>query len=203
MIQILFNRGAKALTVGNYKKAAEIFAELVQDQPDHYEAWNNLGVAYYQQWTVSRNMQTLGKAQKAFEESISINPIFSDALNNLGNLLDDLGDLNGAEIILREAVDADPDHTDALSNLGMVLHRQNKLPEAIKYYKSAIESDPTQASPWCNLGEAFRELGQLDDAFKATRRALEIQPSHPQARNNLMRLLAMSQQNKDSKRKAS
>ena len=93
MTQNLFNTGARALMMGDYKRAEEIFEGIIHDQPLAYEAWNNLGVAYYQQWSTTRNKNTLGEAQKAFEQAVNINPSFADALNNLGNLLDDLGEI--------------------------------------------------------------------------------------------------------------
>jgi Flp pilus assembly protein TadD len=57
----------------------------------------------------------------------------TDAMNNLGVLLKQRGELDEAETWHRRA--ADNGHTDAMNNLGVLLHERGELDEAETWHR--------------------------------------------------------------------
>ena len=62
---------------GKNEEALKIFLEITRKEPKNFYAHNNLGMVYSE-------MQENNKALNAYEKSLSINPAFPMALNNIG-----------------------------------------------------------------------------------------------------------------------
>ncbi|GLZ79515.1 hypothetical protein Afil01_43220 [Actinorhabdospora filicis] len=105
------------------------------------------------------------------------------AMYNLGILLQQRGDLDGAEKWYRRATETG--HTDATFNLGILLEQRGDLDEAEKWYRRATDTGDTGAMN--NLGVLLEQRGDLDEAEKWYRRATDT--GHTNAMNNLGILL--------------
>ena len=103
--------------------------------------------------------------------------LFAEAFYNLGNDLQELGQLERAVENYRRALEIYPDYAEAHSNLGNVLRDLGQLGEAVACYRRALEIKSDFAEALSNLGNALRDLGQFDDAIASYRRALEIKPN--------------------------
>ena len=66
---------------------------------------------------------------------------------NLGSVLEELGDLEGARAHLRLAVRLEPSHADAHYNLAFVCDKLGAHAEARQHWQRYVELDP--GSPWC------------------------------------------------------
>ena len=130
-------------------------------------------------------------------------------LSNLGAALDELGEQEQAEQILRRAIEIleeelgvhHPSVANAVSNLGRVLAARGRYPEAEAQYRRALDiveqglgSEHRNVGVVAlNLGIAVKEQGRLDEAETLYRRALAVLenamgPDHPHvgfAINNL------------------
>ena len=105
---------------------------------------------------------------------------------NLGSLLDDKGDLDGAEAEYLKANDIDPRHVYLHYNLGVVLKKKGDLDGAEAECLKAIEIDPQHTGALCNLGFLLRtERDQQAEAEQLFRRMIQLTPDDPNAHNNL------------------
>ncbi|HDL02874.1 MAG TPA: tetratricopeptide repeat protein, partial [candidate division Zixibacteria bacterium] len=71
--QSLYMQGRRHVDEGRYDEAVDILYQEIQKKPTSYEAWRELGVAYYQKGD-------LIKAEDAFKQANNIQP---DARTNL------------------------------------------------------------------------------------------------------------------------
>lgn len=100
--------------------------------------------------------------------------LLAEAFYNLGNELQELGQLERAVDNYRRALEINPGYAEAHSNLGNVLRDLGQLDEAVASYRRALELKPDYAEAHSNLGNALRDLGQLDDAVASYHQALKI-----------------------------
>jgi tetratricopeptide (TPR) repeat protein len=97
---------------------------------------------------------------------LELNPRFTFAMNHLGDIRRQKGDLAGAERWSREAIELDPKDSWAHYNLGWFLHLKGDLAGAEAEYRKAIKLDPIDPSPRKNLALVQRVgplLPRLDD----------------------------------------
>ncbi|HNX09478.1 MAG TPA: tetratricopeptide repeat protein, partial [Methanothrix sp.] len=137
-------------------------------------------------------------ARKLYKRALEIDekangpdhPSVAADVNNLGSVLQDLGDLQEARKCFERALEIDEkfygkDHPEVatdVSNLGGVLRDLGDLQEARKCFERALEIDekvygrnhPDVARYVNNLGSVLQDLGDLQDARKCYERALEI-----------------------------
>ena len=172
-----------ALAVQNHNKnnlqvAANLYNETLKTNPNHVDAYYNLGNV----------LQKLGENQKAkssYEKAIEINPSYARVHNNLGIVLQKLGELQKAKSCYEKAIKINPKYVSAHNNLGIVLQKLGENQKAISSYEKAIQIQPNHAIAHNNLGNVFEELGELQKAKSSYEKAIEIDPNHVDAYWNL------------------
>ncbi len=98
-----------------------------------------------------------------------------------GNVLEDAGDLAGAQRFYEQATALDPPCWRAFVNLGNALRRQGCLGPAIEKYRTAVQLDPSQAGAHLNLGTALLRLGDAHAAEASYRSAIALRPDWQEA----------------------
>lgn len=83
---------------------------------------------------------------------------------NLGNVLRDLQQPDGAIDAYRKALELDPAFVDALNNLGSVLHSKLRFAEAEAAYRRCIALEPDHMLARYNLASAVMDLGRFAEA---------------------------------------
>ncbi len=111
------------------------------------------------------------------------------ALNLLGTIDAQLGNLEDAERLLRKAISLAPREGAFYTNLAGVLQQAGRMPEAVQAYRLALKIDPGQPEVLNNFGSLLLESGQPDEAEACFRKVLELRPDAPEAHNNLGRAL--------------
>jgi predicted O-linked N-acetylglucosamine transferase (SPINDLY family) len=91
------------------------------------------------------------EAAVSFETALSLQPDCAIALNGLGIVRDERGELDQASVYLERARTADPNYTPALTNLGNVRMKQGRLQEASQYFRQVLSLRPYQAMVHSNL----------------------------------------------------
>ncbi len=76
-------------------------------------------------------------ARAAFGEALTRDPQHYRALTNLGNLLLEDGDLDGAEAAYRRALELNRDYPGAHHNLAVVLRKRRRVGESIRALKTS------------------------------------------------------------------
>ena len=125
-----------ALAVQNHNKnnlqvAANLYNETLKTNPNHVDAYYNLGNVF----------QKLGKNQKAkssYEKAIEINPSYAKIHDKLGIVLEKLGELQKAKSCTEKAIEIDPNHVDAYWNLHSFA---SDIDEALTILKKLYEID--------------------------------------------------------------
>ena len=176
-------RNALAVAIGHHQngelgEAERLYRLIVEVQPDHPVALNNLGL-----------MVTPAEAVDLFKRAIAAEPNYVDALVNLSSALAAQGELGAADDAYQRAVMLIHDDPDALFRLAHVLQSQGRSSEAVAQYKRAVEIRPDFVSALCNLGLLYSSFDDADAASGYFRRALGSDPGHVPANLNLAGLL--------------
>src|SRR5262249_2860794 len=85
---------------------------------------------------------------------------------NLGNLLQDKDDLDGASASYQSALKARPRYAAARSNLGTVLLDQGKPDTAVREFRAALEHEPEHADAHWNLAIALLQQGEMTEGWR-------------------------------------
>lgn len=124
------------------------------------------------------------KALKHYQKAI-IQPILPllkiGAYNNLGSLLQLLGDLEGAEKNYLTALEIEPNFALGYYNLGRIYKQKGLFTDAIEAYQKAIKLKPNYAFTYQNLAVVLLKIGQLPESIAAFQQAIDLH----QNQNNL------------------
>ncbi len=195
---------------GRIEAAAELYARVLEQVPDHADALNFLGVAKFQLGDRQAAADLIGRAvalkpnfagahnnlgnvlsrldrpveaARAYRRVIELDPNNVDAHNNLGALLRATGNTTEAEPVLRRALELAPENADVLHNLGNVLAEMERLNEAADMFARAMEVRPYDGKSYLKLGTGLYGLRREEEALKVFRRWLEIEPDSEEARH--------------------
>jgi hypothetical protein len=118
----------------DWKDDYSLFLSAVKNNPVSAEAHNNLGTSLLQ------DRGDIEAAREEWETSLSIDPLNSDALIQMGTYSAVKGDMQKAEQFYATAVllppgKADPNKAMAHFNLGKIYEKQQKLAEALQQYE--------------------------------------------------------------------
>ena len=189
-----------ALNESKLEEAEFLFQNILQAQPTHYKAHNNLG-------SILLKLGKLDEAEVSFKKAIEYKPKFEVAYYNLGITQQKLGRLDEAEVSFKKAIEYKPDYFEAHNNLGITQEKLGRLDEAETSYKKAIEYKPEFEVAYYNLGIALEKLGRYDESETSYKKAIEYKPDYFEAHNNLNivlrqnKLLLKIEQIRNSKKK--
>ncbi len=107
----------------------------------------------------------LTEARACYEQAIAIDPGYVRALNNLGTLLDDLGEHGAAESRFRAAIAVDPDVPEPWVGLGTNLRIQGRLAEARAAYEHALKRRASFPAVRWNLAMIDLAEGRFVDGW--------------------------------------
>src|SRR5262249_21305931 len=161
---------------GRLAEAERLYLNILEVQPDHFDALLLLGVIRHQQ---GRDAEALGLTGS----SLTKNPRSAEALSNYGSVLEQLGRHEEALASYASALAIIPDHADTLNNRGNVLLRLNRFEEALTDYNRALASRPDFPDALNGRGTVLLELKRFEEALTSFDRALAIRPDYPDALN--------------------
>jgi tetratricopeptide (TPR) repeat protein len=121
-----------------------------------------------------------------YDQAISINPKYSAAYNNRGNLKDDLNDTQGALVDYNQAISLNPKYVEAYYNRGIL--KKNKLDDpqgALADYNLAISLNPKFADAYIHRGSLKKDkLNDPQGALADYNLAISLNPKYSTAYNN-------------------
>jgi tetratricopeptide (TPR) repeat protein len=162
--------GVAALKNQNFRAATELLKKVVELEPKHKDAWNNLGRAYL----------SLGKyddAIAAFHKQIDINPFDEFAYNNVGLALQSQQKYDDAIAAYKKQLEVNPLDQFAHGNLGSLYLEQKNYADAAPELERAVQITPQNPGLEANLGRVYLNLNQPDKALEAFDKAVELAPS--------------------------
>ena len=124
----------------------------------------------------------------AYKRGLLIDPLHSDILFNLGNVLCN-SDPDSAILNYKKCLSVNPLQANVLHNLGIVYNNYDSFHQSIPVLKSSLLLDPFSADAWCNLGLSYMGIDNFCIAEKCFIQAVSLDHSHPAGLSNLSSLL--------------
>lgn len=134
------------------------------------EGWFQRGLRY------DSDEETYSLALEAYQKAVELDPNFSDAYVNMGNVYYMQELFVDAERCYRIAIACDPDHAKAHFNLGNTLDELGCTREAVDCFRKSLEKDPEFPDVHYNLAATCEKLGLWDEAFTLWKSYLTLDP---------------------------
>jgi len=137
----------RALKRGEFSSAETEFTSLLAAPqlrpPDRAFLLNKRGVARI-------GLQRRDEARADFEAALEIDSSFAPAIANLGNLLLEAGDLDGAIAAYERAIACDAEYAVAYLNLGVAYKRRGRVADGVRALRQAqrLEGRAIAAASW-------------------------------------------------------
>ncbi|MCO5065990.1 MAG: tetratricopeptide repeat protein [Rhizobiaceae bacterium] len=185
-----YQSALRAYSQRDYAQAAKLLQPLVARRPRFAEAHHLLGLCCYLRGE-------LIAAERHVRRALSITK-HSDFYQNLGMILQQLGNADGAAEVYEAALRLNPQSPKACNNLANIQLGRNRLDEAVELYRKALAMQPNYAIGYKNLGTCLLRLKRYDEAEAALRRAIELDPSFTECRQKLANLLVHTERFDDA-----
>jgi tetratricopeptide (TPR) repeat protein len=166
----LVEAGRGALDGGNMRAAIPLLERGVEMEPQHKQAWNELGLAYLA-------AGNLDGAIRAFQKQLEINPSDEHANNYLGLAWERKQDFQNAAGAFRRQTQMNPLDPTAHASLGDTLLAQHDYGQAVPELEKATILSPKNAQLEVDLGRAYAGAGRNNEAVAAFERAAAISRS--------------------------
>ncbi len=141
-----------------------------------------VGVLSWRGWLQTsywRDSETL------FTHALAVTSNNDVALNNLGIIFLEKGQLDDAISKLQAAIDLRPENAPAHDNLAKALLKKGQVAEAMVHYRKFLEIEPENIEARNTLGTALIQQGHLKEAIDQWQDALALQPNNGNAASNL------------------
>ena len=171
---------------GDLESAQAIYAEILADAPNHFDALHLLGVLRHQQ---GRNEE----ARALILAAIAVDPKSVDALCNLGIVLQEQRRYAEAVSVYDRALAVDPRLPEALNNRGTALRGLNRPAAAIMSFDRALAIQPDYAEAHLNRTALLTALGRHDEAVAGYDQMIAARPENFDAHRGRGRALQAQQ----------
>lgn len=127
-----WKKGNELFDQGKTVASLEYFEKAIRNDPDFAEAYNGMGIAFYEK-------RDYPSALECYKRALMIKPDFVEAMNNLGTVFLFLGRFPDAAMAYEKVVEIQPDMAEAFNNLGLVYEQMERSDDAIKAYRKFKE----------------------------------------------------------------
>ena len=162
---------------GQLDQAEIIYKEILQTQPQHFDALQLLA-------TIATQRKDSVVAVELFDQALKINPNNPSVLNNRGIALLDLRYPELALDSYDQALMMQSDNAEVLNNRGNALRDLHRFEQALDSYDRALSIKQDYAEALYNRGNILRDLKRPEQALDSYDQALAIQPDYAEALNN-------------------
>lgn len=159
---------------GKLELAKEIYANILDQDPEHAQVWHLSGVLALQ-WNDAQ------LAAKLFARAISLEPQNAAMHFNQGLAHEHLQLPQDAIASYTKAIDLQPNDYKSYINRGSALKAIGKLQEAISDYEQAIALNPASAEAYSNRGNVLASLRKWKEALESFNTAIALKPTYVQA----------------------
>ncbi|HEY6944534.1 MAG TPA: DUF3857 domain-containing protein [Candidatus Acidoferrum sp.] len=167
--QALFEAARRAQANGDYAGGARILEQVVEKDPKHKMAWNQLGWVY-------NKLGEYEKAERALRKATELDPQAKFAHNNLGEAL--AGQKKYKEAIPEYEKEIAINARDrwAHANLGRVYVLIGEYDKAIGELETAATITPDDPAIYFNMGRAYGKTGQPEKAARQFGKSADLDP---------------------------
>jgi len=154
------NLAAICLIQRRYKESIPLLQKTIEINPNHPDAYNNLGVAL-------KEKGDLTAAIASYNSALQLKPNYPEAHNNLGVALQEQGDLDEALINHKRALELDPKNSNAFYGIGRVQAAQGNLKDSKNSLLKSIELDESNTAA---LFELSTNIESIEDSNRLARK---------------------------------
>lgn len=171
------------LQTGDTLKAKSMFEILIDERPEDWRSYYNLGQLNYfsAKWP-----ETI----KYLKDALEFNDEEPALWLMLGETYMRVDSLPRAEQAIRQAHDLAPDNKDTNYMLGFILYQQQRNQAAIPFFEKAIQLDSSDFRPMGILASIFDGMRKYEISDSLYERALRLSPDNSVFSNNYSYSLA-------------
>jgi tetratricopeptide (TPR) repeat protein len=170
-----YQKGRDAASKQNLQEAIEHFEKAIAQAPQYMEAYNNLGIVYFQQRQFSR-------AESNFRKALELEPEAFEPLVNLGGTLLALDRIDEAIEVNSRAHDTRPQDALATAQLGLSHFLAGQDEDALNYLLLTEELDPAHfTNPQLPLAQIYLRHSEGQAALEELEDFLRYHPDSPEA----------------------
>jgi tetratricopeptide (TPR) repeat protein len=193
---------------GELVQAEQLYAQVLQEQPDQFDALHMLGVIRFAQCRYDEALTLIAAALKAnpesarahanygrvlseverheealvsFNRALAIMPQYPLALRARGNALGQLDRHAEALASYEHALALAPNDAETLHERGVLLAQMKRYPEALASFDKALTVARGYWTLWHSRGNVLSELERYDEALASYDRALALKPDYAEA----------------------
>ncbi len=160
------------------KEDAEAFDAALAEYMENQEFLGDQPGAHLNMAVVYTNLGEIGKAERAYQTALRLDPRFVPAMINFAMLCHQQGRKDEAEQQFRKVIELEPELAEAYYSLGLLLaENEQRLEEASRFLAEAAKLAPQNPRIHYNYGLALQKLGRADEAEKALRAAHQLSPT--------------------------
>ncbi len=156
---------------GEYEKAEEVLAKLLEKEPGNSDALLNMAL-------VKGIFGDIDSEKDFLEKAIEANPSNADASAIRGSLYLSEGKLKKAGELFESAIASDPDNIVALTGYGSTLVRQEEYEKAREYLDLAVELEPGNPFTYLDRSNVRAALGDSKGAEADLTSAINLEPDY-------------------------
>ncbi len=184
----LVRKGKEYFERKEYKKAEQLFTEVIEVSDQNVEA-------YYYLANIFHMRGEIGKAIKAFNKVLSLDPGHTDASISLSVLYNDIGHYEAGKKVFQQASERVKGSSDtpedqhvnkkfALKHLELadLYLSYSRFDEALFEYEKAITLDPTNLEYRIKVAKVYAKRGFTSKAQEELRKLLNEHPTYMPAR---------------------
>jgi Tfp pilus assembly protein PilF len=158
-INATYNEALKETERGNTKGAKRLYQTILEEQPSHIEALNNLGV-------IAMKEGVSDEALFYFNKVLQYKKDYGKAYNNIGLLMMKEGKKGLAEEYFRKSIELGKDSMEPSLNLAALLRTEKRYEEAGRILAGLIGANIRNKSLFLSYALIKDEMGQYDEAIK-------------------------------------
>ena len=173
--QALLAEGLALHQQGELAAAQQRYAQVLQLNPQHFDALHLMGV-------LASQIQQPERAVALIQQAIKINSKVAGAFINLGVALRQLKKYTEAVEAYDQALRLQPQDADTLVNRGVALRALTLHDQALDSYNRALALQPQKLEAFYNRGLLFNDLNRLPEAIDDFEATLASRPDYHPAR---------------------
>ena len=162
-------KGYEAKENGNYQTAIQFYAQILDVNPDDYDARLALARLYLQ-------TESYKKAENLFLKIYQNDHTDVEALSGLGEVYMMMEKLDKSVAMFQSAISLLPDYVPLYLKLAQAYSWQGKLQKAIDTYNRILEIDDTYSEAYQGIGKMYYWMEKPYTALTYYKKALALDP---------------------------
>lgn len=187
--EVFYMRGRQALADGKFAQSIENFNVLARlDSTDHWTFFYR-GIAKY-------NLGDIRGAQKDFDKSVSINPVFTSGYHYRAITRSRFGDYDAALEDYQKALSLRPGYEGLYFSRGVTYFLAQRFKEAVEDFDWYIRKQPRDPAAYLNRGASYLYMEDTLKAMNDYNKAIKLDKFEPEGFVRRGRLLAAKKEYK-------